>query len=414
MIQPPSPQSEDEINLVYDKLQAGVDWAELCKEHSDDRRTAENGGELAPFSRGQIVPAFADAAFSLDSPGQISDPIKTQFGWHIIKLIEKIPLKSFDEMEEELTRRVKRDSRNDVNQQVLIERLSKENNLKRFEDGEQELMSLPKTLYVDGRWRLDSSYLQSSTVLFSIQDTSFAVGAFLKQMMVRIPHDSTATFLNKRLTEYRDQALVDYEKAHLSDKYDDYRFLSKEYYEGILLFSIMETEIWNKALVDSVDLENFYMSAKENYPRQKGTEAIVFSSSEKQILMAVADSLRAKPLKNLLSETEKQSFTDKYTDGDRVSLSIEQGYFVEGENPNVEAVSLDTLMEIIESGNSAHLVVILGRYDDGVEPLKNIRGRVMADYQDYLEKQWVKQLKSKYTVDIDSKTLNYVYKQARK
>ena len=414
MIQPPSPQSENEINLVYEQLRAGADWQELCQQHSDDRRTANSGGELAPFGRGQIVAEFSDVAFSLDSAGQISDPFKTQFGWHIVKLLEKIPVKSLEEMEEELTRRVKRDSRNDVNKQVLLERLAKENKLQRNPEGEQELRSLPRAMFKNGRWQLDSTWFQSDVELFSINNEKYAMGSFLKQMTTKAPQDSTASFLNKQLNEYMDQELIQYEKDHLGNKNEEYRFLSKEYYEGILLFSIMEDEIWNKAMEDSIGLISYYEAHSSDYPRKKGVEAILVSSTDKMVLTSLSDSLKQAKLDHLLSETEKQDLIDKFKPNDRVSLSVEQGYYSPGENQLVDKAVSGPGQQLAQQGDFWTLAFVVARYEAGTEPLDQIRGRVMADYQDYLEKQWVEQLKGKYAVDINNKTLSYVYKRARK
>ena len=119
MIRPPNADSENKIMTIYEQLLAGADWNETCKIYSQDQNTAQRGGELPPFGKGQIVPEFEQVAFSLEQPGQISDPFQTQFGWHIIKLLEKIPIGSFEEMEETLSRQVTRDARAEINQQAF-------------------------------------------------------------------------------------------------------------------------------------------------------------------------------------------------------------------------------------------------------------------------------------------------------
>src|SRR5690606_31850476 len=78
--------AKDRIFDVYDKLQKGMAWDELCAEYSEDSNTKSKGGRLRPFGVGTMasVREFEEAAFSLDKPGDISDPIETQFGWHIL------------------------------------------------------------------------------------------------------------------------------------------------------------------------------------------------------------------------------------------------------------------------------------------------------------------------------------------
>lgn len=87
------------------QLKAGGDFAALATKESDDTGSAANGGDLSFFKKGQMVPTFEQAAFSMQ-PGQISDPVKSQFGYHIIK-VEAKETKSFDDVKAELEKRMK-------------------------------------------------------------------------------------------------------------------------------------------------------------------------------------------------------------------------------------------------------------------------------------------------------------------
>ena len=94
--------TEDEAKAIEAQLKSGADFATLAKEKSKDPGAAD-GGDLGYFTKDQMVPEFADAAFKLDK-GQISDPVKTQFGWHIIKIEDKRvkPTPTFDEVKGQL------------------------------------------------------------------------------------------------------------------------------------------------------------------------------------------------------------------------------------------------------------------------------------------------------------------------
>ncbi|MEA3638337.1 MAG: peptidylprolyl isomerase [Lamprobacter sp.] len=85
---------------LQEELEAGHGFADAAKEHSDDPVSAREGGLLDPFSIGQMVPAFEQTAFALETPGEISEPVVTQYGVHLIQLVKKIPAhqKSFDEV----------------------------------------------------------------------------------------------------------------------------------------------------------------------------------------------------------------------------------------------------------------------------------------------------------------------------
>ena len=79
--------TEDEAKAVKAELEGGKDFAELAKEKSTDPSAQQNGGDLGFFGRGMMVKPFEDAAFAMQ-PGQISEPIQSDFGWHVIKLEE--------------------------------------------------------------------------------------------------------------------------------------------------------------------------------------------------------------------------------------------------------------------------------------------------------------------------------------
>ncbi len=87
------------------QLQAGADFADLAKKESDDAGSGANGGDLPAFHHGQMVPAFEQAAFAME-PGKTSDPVKSQFGYHIIKLESK-SIKSFDDVKADLEKKLK-------------------------------------------------------------------------------------------------------------------------------------------------------------------------------------------------------------------------------------------------------------------------------------------------------------------
>ena len=118
---------KDRINTIHDSLTLGGDWDYFCRKYSEDINSKENGGKLRPFETGRIFPSFSEAAFALNRPGEISQPVQTPYGWHILKLIGKYPLGTFDELREELVSRIKQDSRSDISRSLLIQKLKNEN-----------------------------------------------------------------------------------------------------------------------------------------------------------------------------------------------------------------------------------------------------------------------------------------------
>lgn len=102
-------QARSRAQGVFKKLKAGGDFATLAKEYSDDPSARDNGGNLGSFQRGQMVKSFEDAVFSMKEKGQISDPVKTQFGYHIIRFDDRkeARIPSFEEIKPQLLEQAK-------------------------------------------------------------------------------------------------------------------------------------------------------------------------------------------------------------------------------------------------------------------------------------------------------------------
>ena len=100
---------DETLAKVQEALKSGKSFDVVAREYSIDPGSAQNGGDLGEFPRGVMVPEFEKAAFDLKTPGEVSEPVKTQFGWHIIKLEERIPgaLAPFDEVKPRILQELK-------------------------------------------------------------------------------------------------------------------------------------------------------------------------------------------------------------------------------------------------------------------------------------------------------------------
>jgi len=123
-------EAEEKIKAVIARLKKGEDFAKVAEEVTEDPSGKANGGDLGFFTKEQMVPEFSDTAFKLDK-GQISDPIKTQFGWHVIKVEDKRakPLPKFEEVkpqiEQFVTRKAQAELVTTLRASAKIERLDK-------------------------------------------------------------------------------------------------------------------------------------------------------------------------------------------------------------------------------------------------------------------------------------------------
>lgn len=397
---------------IYDQLKAGADWNQVCRDNSEDAQTASKGGVLAPFSRNQIVATFADAAFSLDEPGEISDPVQTAYGWHIIKLIEKLPVGDFAANETQLRALVKRDSRAEVSKQKLIERLAKENNFIEFPNHVQQIIAPGNHQFIKDKWLFNNDSL-TNLILFKIEDTNYTATNYYHFIEKSGQQANTKDFLFGRYNAFKDEQIVAYEKAHLAEKYDDYNYLRQEYHDGILLFSIMEKEVWTKAGRDSLGLATFYQANKAWYKDTTKLKAAIFSAKSKATLATIKDSIPTTGAYKKLSIREKEALIARYNEGTPLSLHLDSGEFVIAQHPVLQKLTLPYKESLLNIHDTWFYVIPLS---DPYQPLPmdEIRGKLIADYQQELEKRWLKTLKNKYQVEINEKVLKSIYKELEK
>ncbi len=122
--------TEEEAKAVLAEIKKGTDFAELAKQKSKDPGAAAEGGDLGYFTKDQMVPEFAAVAFKLDK-GQVSDPVKTQFGWHIIKVEDKRkkPVPEYDKVKDQIETYVQRKAQAEyigkLRETAKIERMDK-------------------------------------------------------------------------------------------------------------------------------------------------------------------------------------------------------------------------------------------------------------------------------------------------
>ena len=392
-----------------DNLLAGADWDEMCQQNSEDSQSASRGGVLVPFNRNQIVAEFADAAFALTKPGEISDPVQTIYGWHILKLIEKLPVSDFENNKRQLQAQVRRDSRSQISKQKMLDRLAHENSLIENTDNVQTIVKPGSHIYVKNKWIFDSDSL-ANLKLFSIQDSAYNANLLYGFIEKTTKHDNTEAFLYENYKKFKEESLIEYEKAHLADKYDDYKYLRNEYHDGILLFSIMEKEVWAKAGADSIGLASYYTQHQTEFIDTTKLGVVIFSSANKSMIDSVAIVFPdAATFKNLTT-TEKQAILIQNNQDSQLSLQIESGEFVISEHAVLQKLTLPYIDSLIELDSTWYYVLVL-RSPELPLPLEEIRGRIIADYQEVLEKNWLKELKDKYPVEVNQAVLNKVYKK---
>ncbi len=278
--------AKNKIDEIYSKLKKGEEWESLCLQFSEDGNSKANGGELQVLDvNSRIVNEFKDAAFNLETIGEISEPVQTPYGWHIIKLIEKQGLQEFAELEPNLKSRIERDSRSELGQKLLLKRLRTENNLVEFPGALELAISKADSSLLKGTFNIPDNDKDFNKTLISIMDEKFSIKDFYdflkKQQKTRTA--STEYFVKLGYSDYVDAMLLDYEDRHLEEKYLDFAMLYKEYRDGILMFNLMDEKVWSQSTKDTLGLNNFFEKNRSRYQWGERVDAVVYDCESKLI-----------------------------------------------------------------------------------------------------------------------------------
>lgn len=252
-------EKEQKIQELHQQIQDGADFAELATEHSEDRQSASRGGEMPPFTSNRMVPQFIKAIHQLEE-GDVSGPVRTDFGWHIIKLIERTQPPSYEDAYADLRNRIQRDARSRLGQEVVIERLKKEYDLLIEHNALEAFYNVVDESVFSAQWdqeqaaQLQDPLFQFATEHFSQQD--FA--EYLATKQTRQAPMELKNYVNMMFERYVNQEILAYEDAILEQKFPEFRMIMQEYHDGILLFEITDQKVWSKATSDQEALLAFF------------------------------------------------------------------------------------------------------------------------------------------------------------
>ena len=246
-----APTGKTEIDEVYAKLIEGKSFDSLAKRYSNDNSSKDKGGKLTKFGTGRMVPSFEKAAFSLRDIGDFSKPFKTRFGWHILRLLKKHPLKSFEEMKATITERLKRSGRMKLSDDAVLNKLKK--NYRITEHESAKLILNRKDIRTISKESLQN-------ILFSINERNFTQAAFVSSIANKKRQPIAALF-----ELYKNEEIVKYFKENLVNTAPEYATILKEYEDGLLLFELMQQKIWHKSSKDTLGLKQFFVENKKNY-----------------------------------------------------------------------------------------------------------------------------------------------------
>jgi len=254
--------SQLKINSLYDSIIRGDNFESFAKKYSDDKNTSSVGGRLKPFTSGQLnsLP-FEKAAFDLTEINEISKPIETKFGWHILKLYSKSKLSSFKEMESSLLKKVKNNSRSSVISNSFYKKLLNKYSI----NYDNDLTYFTDQLNghnANNIWKIPST-INKKKILFKINDKTLNYLDFANYIVnTSLSNGSIYSSVTDLYKDFINQSVMNYYKSNLLSENTEYRYIYNEYKEGLMLFDLMQNEVWNKAKEDTIGLKTYFKNNK--------------------------------------------------------------------------------------------------------------------------------------------------------
>ena len=391
--------AQNKINKTYDLLKNGDRFAEVAERFSEDRSTAVKGGVLPPFGVGKMVSEFESQAFKLNSPGDFSEPFRTDFGWHIVMLLEDFPVVLNDDLYLKVKTGIERDSRSKLSSEFMAKKLKDQYKLKVYKENFNSLRraavkDVQKTTW-DGKNALDLD-----NPLFKIESMIFYQNDFTDYILKNQKNNNN--FDNLYL-DFLDKSLFVYEESQLENKYPDFKVLLNEYREGILLFDLTNKNVWKKAVEDSLGLIKYFSDNSDSYQWEKRLSASIYTCVDLSI---------AKKVKNLLyklnrGSIENSAILEKVNQDSPLNLSIETNNFLSGDNKYVDMIDWKKGIskDIVTDDGSYVIINVNEVLPAGNMTLNAVKGKVISDYQKFLDDQWILYLRDKYKYSVNKDLL---------
>ena len=391
--------AKNKILETYNLLKNGDKFAEVAERFSEDRSTAVKGGILPPFGVGKMVPEFENQSFKLKKVGDFSEPFQTDYGWHIVMLMEDNPIIVNDDLYLKVKTGIERDSRSKLSTEFMAKKLKDQYSVKVYKDNFNSLRrkavnDVSKSIW-DGK-----NAVSLDKPLFKIESMIFYQNEFTDYILKNQKNNNN--FDNLYL-EFFDKSIFVYEESQLENKYPEFKVLLNEYREGILLFDLTNKNVWKKAVDDSLGLAEFFANNLDNYTWEERIDATIYKC---------IDLKTAKKVKNLIyklnrGNIDNEKILKKINEESALSLEISSKNYVKGENKFIDSIEWKKgISKDIKTEKGEYIIInVKNILPSGQMQLSEVKGKVISDYQKFLDTEWITFLRDKYKYSVNKNLL---------
>ncbi len=394
------------IDSISGLIKKGENFEDLVKKFSDHRETAKKGGDIgwiAPSSN--FPPEFKVAALALKSNGSISDPVKTKFGWHLIKRIGDRDLSPFDSLKADLKSRVQKDPRVSVAKEMMIAKLKTQYGFKEaMPKNISDFYAVVDSTLPLGMWKAEKAKALSKP-MFTLSDKTYSQQDYAKYMEKNFRSAGRTT--PKRIVDalykpFVDETVMSTREDRLEQDYPEFKTLMNEYSDGILLFNLTDQKVWSKAIKDTTGAKEYYEKNKDHFLWEERLDASIYTCKDEKSAEKIKKMLKAnKADKDILAALNKDTIINVYIDGKTI--------FLKGDNAMLDKTGWTPGITANETTKGK---VVFANIRKVLKPTPKsyaeARGLVTSEYQTWLEKQWIESLKKKYPVSVDRKVFDSI------
>lgn len=402
--------AEKQIQEAYKQIiSKKITFENAVKKYTEDASTKENYGILNEFGVSEMVNDFEEQCFALKNAGDLSRPFMTEYGWHLVKLIEKIPVKGYEDSKDYIKQRMANDPRINNLKGIAYSRILAKYKFTESPANLSPLMAnMPDTFFMIKNWVLKPMKAIESNTLFSFAGKSFNLKDFTNYVNTNYQTASSRSkkeALDAMYAAYKEKVIWQLAKEQLSAEDKTYSQLESEYMNGLLIFEIMDREVWKKALADTLGSMKMYEEVKSNYWFKDRFMLEGIKTKKTEGLDTYIQSLTSLSAKVVFEKIKQSKDSNEFVYYER---TLERGDYPEIDKAmDAKAISV----QFKDEDKSSILAKVVKLLPPSIKPYSEIRGRIQNLYQNKLEKEWGANLRSKYPVKINNIELSKIIKK---
>lgn len=414
-------EAESLINKAWNELSNDSSFVAVAKKYSNDVYSVNNGGVLNKQTISSL-PSEYIAMLKNMKPMETSKPFRSSIGWHIVRPLKFRPIPTFEEQKANIENRISKDERSFETIESFAEKAKKEYGFQESKELLSEVVKIVNDSIFAGTWKMPTDF-NNQEELFRIGDYSFTVLDFVKKIE-EFQSKQTPSYIPEYIGKIYDdvvlEQVVKYADSKLESKYPDLKATIDEFRDGVLIFSITDRMVWNKSLLDTIGLQEYFTANRAKYNWEPRVGATLWSIDSDEKPAKIEKLLNKYIRKGLSNEEIKEKLAKKLKieEGKDEKIVYKWKKYEKGDNKIIDSLlwsdasqKSGTLKYYSDAGKEKRKIFVLLNDWVDIEPkeLSDCKGLVTSDYQLFLEKQWIEDLRNKY----DYKVNQQVYKSIK-